>query len=82
MYAKKTCAYSARSVAAVAADRGTREMYINAEMEYRAADSVIISAAERSCFEVPGIRDTRTMRITMMIVQRVVVPTDNAIDVI
>jgi hypothetical protein len=43
---------------------------------YRAADSVIISAAKRGFFEAPGIRDTRRIRITMIMVESVVVPTD------
>jgi hypothetical protein len=60
---------------------GTRinETYINADMEYKAADSMMISAAKWSCFEAPGIRDTRTIRVTMIMVETVVVPTDNAI---
>ena len=47
-------------------------------MLYKAADSVMISAAKRGCFEAPGIRDTRMIRVTMIMVERVVVPTDNA----
>jgi hypothetical protein len=45
---------------------------------YRAADSVIISAARRGFCEAPGIRDTRRIRVTMIIVESVVVPTDKA----
>jgi hypothetical protein len=48
---------------------------------YRTADSVMISAAKRGCFEAPGIRDTRMIRVTIRIVDRVVVPTDRAYEV-
>jgi hypothetical protein len=51
---------------------------MRAEMVYRAADSVIISAAKGGFFEAPGIRDTRRIRVTMIMVERVVVPTDKA----
>jgi hypothetical protein len=51
---------------------------MRAEIVYRAADSVIISAAKRGCFEAPGIRDTRRIRVTMIMVENVVVPTDKA----
>ena len=47
-------------------------------MVYRTADSVMISAAKRGCFEVPGIRDTRRIRRTMIMVESVVVLTDKA----
>jgi hypothetical protein len=60
-------------------DTGISETYINADMEYRAADSMMISAAKRGCFEAPGIRDTRRIRVTMITVETVVVPTDNVI---
>ena len=49
---------------------------MRAEIVYRTADSVIISAAKRGCFEAPGIRDTRRIRVTMMMVESVVVLTD------
>jgi hypothetical protein len=51
---------------------------MRAEIVYRAADSVIISAARRGCFEAPGIRDTRRIRVIMIMVESVVVPTDKA----
>jgi hypothetical protein len=57
----------------------TSETYINEDMEYKAADSMMISAAKWSCFEAPGIRGTRTIQVTMIMVETVVVPTDNAI---
>ena len=59
------------------ADMGTKDVYINADMEYKAADSVMISAAKRGCFEAPGIRDTRRIWVTMIMVETVVVVTDN-----
>jgi hypothetical protein len=64
--------------------RGTtgREMYINADAEYKAADSMMISAAKRGPFDVPGIRETRRIRVTIMMVEAVVVPTDNAMEAI
>jgi hypothetical protein len=51
---------------------------MRADIVYRAADSVIISAAKRGCFEASGIRDTRRIRVTMIMVESVVVPTDKA----
>jgi hypothetical protein len=45
---------------------------------YRTADSVIISAAKRGAFEAPGNRDTRRIRVTIIMVERLVVPTDKA----
>jgi hypothetical protein len=51
---------------------------MRAEIVYRAADSVMISATKRGCFEVPGIRDTRRIRVTMIMVERVVALTDKA----
>jgi hypothetical protein len=60
-------------------DAPNREMYINADMESKAADSVMISAAKRGCFEAPGMRDTRRIRVTMIMVEKDVVVTDNAI---
>jgi hypothetical protein len=48
-------------------------------MVYKAADSMMISAAKRGCLVAPGIRDTRRIRVTMMTVETVVVVTDNAI---
>jgi hypothetical protein len=51
---------------------------MRAEIVYRAADSVIISAAKRGFLEAPGIRDTRRIRVTIMMVESVVVPTDKA----
>ena len=63
-------------------DVDIRDAYINADMEYRAADSVMISAAKRGCFEAPGIRDTRRIRMTMILVETLVVATDNAIQAI
>jgi hypothetical protein len=56
----------------------SRGMYINADMEYKAADSVIISAAMRGCFDAPGIWDTRRIWVTMIIAEAVVVATDRA----
>ena len=53
-------------------------VYTNAEIEYKAADSVMISAAKWGCFEAPGIQDTRRIRVTMIMVESVVVPTDKA----
>jgi hypothetical protein len=48
-------------------------------MVYKIADSAIISAAKRSFLEPLGPRlDTRRIRVTMMIVLTVVVPTDKA----
>ena len=70
-------AFSSTIVVDDAAD--TRDTYINADIEYKAADSVMISAAKRGCFEAPGIRDTKRIRVTMMMVETVVVATDNAI---
>jgi hypothetical protein len=55
---------------------GINAIYMRAEIVYRAADSVIISAAKRGCFEAPGIRDTWRIRVTMIMVDSVVVPTD------
>jgi hypothetical protein len=52
--------------------------YMRAEIVYRAADSVIISADKRGFFEAPCIRDTRRIRVTMIRVESVVVPTDKA----
>ena len=49
---------------------------MRAETVYRLADSVIISAAKRGCVEAPGIRDTKRIRVTMIIVESVVVLTD------
>ena len=51
---------------------------MRAEMVYRTADSVIISAARWGCLEAPGIRDTKRIRVTMIMVESVVVPTDKA----
>ena len=51
---------------------------MRAEILYRSADSVMISAAKRGPFEAPGIRDTRMIRVTMIMVESVVVPTDKA----
>jgi hypothetical protein len=61
-------------------DMGSIEMYTNADIVYKAADSMMISAAKWSCFDAPGIRDTRKTWVTMMMVEEVVVPTDNAIE--
>jgi hypothetical protein len=43
---------------------------------YRTAASEMISAAKRGCFEAPGIRDTMRIRVIMIMVESVVVPTD------
>jgi hypothetical protein len=53
-------------------------IYTKVEMVYRTADSVMISAAKRGFFEAPGRRDTRKIRVTMRMVQTVVVPADKA----
>ena len=54
-------------------------MYIRAEMVYKIADSATISAAKRSFLDAPGPRlDTRRIRVTMIMVLTVVVPTDTA----
>ena len=45
-------------------------------MLYRAADSVTISAAKQGCFDAPCIRDTTMIRVTMIMVESVVVLTD------
>ena len=45
-------------------------------MVYRTADSVINSAAKGGFFEAPGIRDTSRIRVTMIMVESVVVLTD------
>jgi hypothetical protein len=71
-YAKKTSPYTDGVL-------DGRKMYINADMEYKTADSMIISAAKRGCFDAPGIRDIRRIRVIMIIVEAVVVATDNAI---
>jgi hypothetical protein len=55
-----------------------RESYINADTEYKAADSAIISAAKWGCFTAPGTQDIRTMRVTIIMVEVVVVAADNA----
>jgi hypothetical protein len=53
-------------------------MYTRAAMVYRRADSMTISAARWGFFEAPGIRDTKRIRVTMIMVHTVVVPTDKA----
>jgi hypothetical protein len=63
------------AVAVVEDDRV--KMYINAEMEYRAADSIIISIAIRGRWLVPGIRDTVRIRMTISTVHSTVVATDS-----
>jgi hypothetical protein len=52
-------------------------MYTNAEMEYRAADSTIISTASRGLRLAPGIRDTVRTRKAIITVDSTVVTTDN-----
>ena len=37
---------------------------------------MMISAAKWGCFEAPGIRDTMRIRVTIIMVESVVVPTD------
>jgi hypothetical protein len=56
-----------------------KDAYTNAGIEYKAADSMIISAAKRGCFDVPGIRYTRRIQVTMIMVEIAVVVTDNTI---
>jgi hypothetical protein len=52
-------------------------MYTRAEMEYKAADSTIISMALRGWGVVPGMRDITNIRATMRRVQSTVVPTES-----
>ena len=52
-------------------------MYTNAEMEYRMADSTMISIAIRGWRVVPGIRDTIKIRMTIITVDSTVVTMDN-----
>jgi hypothetical protein len=53
------------------------EVYTNAEMEYRAADSTIISIAICGWRLAPGICDTIRIRMTIITVDSTVVATDN-----
>jgi hypothetical protein len=53
------------------------EAYTNAEIEYRAADSTIISVAVRCWKLAPGIRDIFRIRMTMINVDSTVVATDS-----
>jgi hypothetical protein len=64
MEAKNISIYN--SYVAMGADMDSIGVYTNAEMEYRAADSRIISIAVRGWRLVPGIRDT--IRIRKMII--------------
>jgi hypothetical protein len=77
IYAKNTSAYRDFITVATVDDTGAKEMYINADIEYKAADSMIISAARRGCFETPRVREVRRMRVAMTKVEMVVVATDN-----
>jgi hypothetical protein len=51
-------------------------VYANAEIEYRMADSIIISIATRGWRLAPGIRDTHRIWITIIKVDSTVVATD------
>ena len=51
-------------------------------MEYRAADSTIISIAIRGWQLAPGIRDTITIRMTIITVDSTVVATDSEYELI
>jgi hypothetical protein len=57
-------------------------VYTNAEMEYRAADSMMISIAFRGWWLAPGIRDTIRIRMTIITVDSTVVTTESEIELI
>ena len=58
------------------------EINTNAEMEYRRADSIIISITIRGRRLVPGIRDTTRIRMTIITVDSTVVTTDRMYELI